>query len=907
MRCCCRQIQYSPQYCFKGEFRFLGSLNLTDLGECRVCSAGAFCEGMLSLPQQCPARTYNDQPAATALSWCKGCASGRYCVTGTGQPYDCPVGTWSPDASSVCVPCKAGRFCAVNATSETAMEANACGIGTYSTAGQAACTDCPAGTYANGAANDRCVDCPLGSFCPERSVAPLKCPAGTRRNGTRGSERQDCSDCELGTFGGTEGSARCEPCPEGMISAPGATSSSSCRFAILVDPQAIVVELSPEDASATRSLSVINTGVRNLHWKIHSVGLEPVWVTAPVNQGMVSPGNRTYVSLALDFGPQLAYSVTRSTEFHSTVGLSAGEGFEFNVSVTLKAKPGIVNASTCTIDGEHTQTVPAGSFGSWKLRTADKYGQLLRASTRGAVRVSVGCDLFAALGFVCAANPTCVQQIGCCTDNLDGSYSIQVSPSPGSVCGVVVYVNGESLADRYPRLVVEARATDECSSFNVTVGGARAGRQLVIRNNQRLGVEFPAAEKGRSLTLIPLKDAKMFNLSDDVTIDASSLAVGSYMIELPAVGSRPQCVLSNFALQCADGYETLNGEGVCYEISKAKLYIAVALSAVFVLFLAALFLWIYKKRHSVQELFVSVVKSEGMQGFSLGTEMLDLAGDAVVYHDVATRYRYMQGLFMAYTVAFPLACVASVIAIGLKLRAMHLQLQIRRRGFALAPPDRTVAATRVARAEVLQSRLDTCRKEQKQTYAAVLCAALEDLPMGALSIVLTSSLPAGEKLSIINQLSIAWSWLNLGGKILKATALPRLWSEEKDLKRKLGKHEAAAADPASDAAMQASIDPDADDQPRAPVPDGFLHAVRHFLRNLLSRKNARQGDAELELVHAFMIQAKAEGAAKKRANQPQAAVLSDAHQPASQPTVRGSRTHARTWRKLHTFATEVGL
>ena len=130
-----------PQYCFPGEFRFLGTFNLTDLGECRNCSAGAFCEGQLSLPQQCPARKYNDQPAATARSWCKGCASGRYCVTGTGEPYDCPVGTWSPDASSVCVPCKAGHFCAVNATSETAMEANTFGIGTYSTAGQAACTD----------------------------------------------------------------------------------------------------------------------------------------------------------------------------------------------------------------------------------------------------------------------------------------------------------------------------------------------------------------------------------------------------------------------------------------------------------------------------------------------------------------------------------------------------------------------------------------------------------------------------------------------------------------------------------------------------------------------------------------------------------------------------------------------
>jgi hypothetical protein len=110
---------------------------------------------------------------------------------------------------------------------------------------------------------------------------------------------------------------------------------------------------------------------------------------------------------------------------------------------------------------------------------------------------------------------------------------------------------------------------------------------------------------------------------------------------------------------------------------------------------------------------------------------------------------------------------------------------MRRRGLDLAvqaSPDRW---------RVLQTRLDTCRKEQTETYAAVLSAALEDLPMGVLSIVLSSSLPAGEKLSVINQLSIAWSWFNLGGKILKGTALLRLWAEEKEILRKLDKQPTA--------------------------------------------------------------------------------------------------------------------
>jgi hypothetical protein len=76
------------------------------------------------------------------------------------------------------------------------------------------------------------------------------------------------------------------------------------------------------------------------------------------------------------------------------------------------------------------------------------------------------------------------------------------------------------------------------------------------------------------------------------------LAVGNYMLELPASGSLSRCFLTSFAMQCAGGYETLNGEAVCYEISKAKVWIAAALSAVLVLFLAALFVWVYVVQES---------------------------------------------------------------------------------------------------------------------------------------------------------------------------------------------------------------------------------------------------------------------------------------------------------------------
>ncbi len=58
--------------------------------------------------------------------------------------------------------------------------------------------------------------------------------------------------------------------------------------------------------------------------------------------------------------------------------------------------------------------------------------------------------------------------------------------------------------------------------------------------------------------------------------------------------------------------------------------------------------------------------------------------------------------------------------------------------------------------------------------------------MGVLSIVLAAN-DTGKKLSTWTQICSAYSWLNVGGKLLKVVALKRLFAEEKEIKRKVQK------------------------------------------------------------------------------------------------------------------------
>jgi hypothetical protein len=57
--------------------------------------------------------------------------------------------------------------------------------------------------------------------------------------------------------------------------------------------------------------------------------------------------------------------------------------------------------------------------------------------------------------------------------------------------------------------------------------------------------------------------------------------------------------------------------------------------------------------------------------------------------------------------------------------------------------------------------------------------------MGVLSIALAAN--SDTKLSTLTLVCSAYSWLNVGGKLLRLVALQRLFAEEKDIKRKMQK------------------------------------------------------------------------------------------------------------------------
>jgi hypothetical protein len=152
------------------------------------------------------------------------------------------------------------------------------------------------------------------------------------------------------------------------------------------------------------------------------------------------------------------------------------------------------------------------------------------------------------------------------------------------------------------------------------------------------------------------------------------------------------------------------------------------------------------------------------------------------------------------------------------------------------------------------------------------------LAQGALSIALLSSLQTGDKLSLLNQLCIAYSWINLGGKLLKGTGLPGLWAQEKDILRKLAKYDAAANGkimPNARSLCESSLE-------RNPSHNAARESSPiQWVRNALNRKNARQGrDPDFELVNAFVMQEQRYRAARACSNvtarSSAAAVLRDA-------------------------------
>jgi hypothetical protein len=124
-----------------------------------------------------------------------------------------------------------------------------------------------------------------------------------------------------------------------------------------------------------------------------------------------------------------------------------------------------------------------------------------------------------------------------------------------------------------------------------------------------------------------------------------------------------------------------------------------------------------------------------------------------------------------------------------------------------------------------------------------------DLPMGILAIFLASA--SDTKLSTFTQVCTAYSWINVGGKLLKLVGLKQQLAEEADIKRKLGKLLRDSSN---------ATDSDADPAPLNVTRAGLWNRVKYsaagrWLGSFANQKDTRRlgTDRELEFVRGVII------------------------------------------------------
>jgi hypothetical protein len=117
--------------------------------------------------------------------------------------------------------------------------------------------------------------------------------------------------------------------------------------------------------------------------------------------------------------------------------------------------------------------------------------------------------------------------------------------------------------------------------------------------------------------------------------------------------------------------------------------------------------------------------------------------------------------------------------------------------------------------------------------------------MGILAIFLASA--ADTKLSTFTQVCTAYSWLNVGCKLLKIAGLKRQLAEECDIKRKLTKLLGGCTKPDANSTLEIT---------RAGLMNRLKYSgVAKWFGAVVNRKDAmpRNTDLELEFVHGVII------------------------------------------------------
>ena len=194
--------------------------------ECLPCPRGYYCplnSSGLTLPTECPARSYCPEGTNNAQNYCPaGTYSEKTGLQAKDQCMPCPSGSYCREGE-IKGECAAGYFCRSGSNEEepdsytNTGSGSPCPEGNYCLVGTIIPTPCPEGKFRKdkgGKTVDDCKycepgyycipndpvpkPCPTGAYCPEGSSNPLLCKSGYYSTSTMASTENVCTVCPSG-------------------------------------------------------------------------------------------------------------------------------------------------------------------------------------------------------------------------------------------------------------------------------------------------------------------------------------------------------------------------------------------------------------------------------------------------------------------------------------------------------------------------------------------------------------------------------------------------------------------------------------------------------------------------------------------------------------------------------------
>lgn len=819
-----------PQTCPRGMQAEPGSDNSTFLRGCRNCDVGKYCIGGLKKSDfdayECPPGTFQNMPGASKVGDCKPCPPGHRCPAGSSESAPCEAGTFAPGGFEVCTKCPPGFYS--NTTSEhcslcetghrcphegttfesMTTEGNQCPPGSFAFQGRAECTECAPGSYSNHSAKGQCSDCPPGYYCPKGTSLPHHCPKGTHRYNSRGSSKGDCTICPMGTFSSETGSSTCLDCKEGFSSESSATSSSNCTKALLVEPEAISSDLSPDSLTDTsKHVTIINTGVRPISWRfVPGSALLTSWARATVPNGTTAPGGVSTVPIHISFGPEDATNET--DRYLKNVSLLQVGSEHVNITTQLLRRTGAFVVDHSSIEGgSHRQTIVSRTV-EWTLRTRDVYWQNRHEVAGESIQLNMtqvnGNSSEIISSIMCVVAQACRSNEDlCCHANQDGTYKLQFTPKNPGQYRLEAFSDARKIRFEGSSTRTFAKITVShglmCGKLDISQQNSLAARKA----NAKLRIEVDLQEKQTAQTEIIFSRVNSTKeLNGSVTNGkwsgiSTELSLGSWQVEYRS-GNEVCATKTLDPVGCMTGYR--QAEQKCIPLvtdkSGARNFIGAAIGAMMVLSLCFLIFYARKHRDKFKKLFVSFLHNEVKLAATFGLELWDFVGDAYLFSEVMnskgeTKEKMGNVVMALWVIFFCLAILVSLFGLALKVKVAIVIM--RRRRLELSEVDRLDEYTAKH-----TTKLGKVRKSLFEHYAAIAAGLLEDLPMGVLGLVyLHVQMSEKKNVGLVLLLSIASSFLSLGIKLSKFPNLRYLFDDEKKYKRKVSRVQLNGADVAT--------------------------------------------------------------------------------------------------------------